>query len=992
MDIQTDFSEKLNHALWTSFIDENHVSDEHLQATLLTNRPPNGHKVREDIKSELRHCSCFSISVSFIKSGGLEPLLQTLTELELKDIPGRVLTTDYLNFTEPTAIRTLMKFKNIDVRMYMLEPGKKDGFHTKGFIFEQGDTVRVILGSSNLTETALSTSQEWNALLVGVKSGAFACKIQAEFERLWQDERTKPAKDVIDEYELTYKTVNDCRKALEKSVNLDKKGRIEPNLMQREFLNNLREIYKAKKTRALLISATGTGKTYAAALAIREKKPKRLLFVVHREQIASQAKKSFLRVLGGFESDFGFLSGTKRDYEGKKYVFATMLTVAGNLELFKPDDFDYIIIDEVHRAGAASYQKIMGYFTPKFWLGMTGSPDRPDGFDIYKLFDNVIAYEIRLQGALENDLLCPFHYFGIDDHGILLQAEATEEGAAKRKPNQQLTKDKFIHLNWKEIVDHFLENTRRYKYSGERVKGLVFVPSVQFAKDFAAKLRDRGVKALALSGDNSEKEREDAVNDLAGNGEKWLDYIVTVDIFNEGVDIPEVNQVVLMRPTESPIIFVQQLGRGLRKCQGKEFVVILDFIGMSDKNFLIPIALSGDRSYNKEVMRRLVTTGRIPGTSSINFDAVSRERIYKAIDSAKTSSIRLLKDAYWILKRKLGKIPSLHDYEKYGEIDATKFFQQKSISYNYHTFCQKVDKDYTKTLSQDSTTRLSWLSRKLGSAIRPSEGIVLQGILQGHETRLKTYLLEKLRAPQYGFVASQAHLNSVETMLKGDFERTETDKAAWGGISFIKDDGSGEWQADPDFLNALQNDPNFKPMVEDLCAFILRRWESLYNKRYKDTLFCLYTLYTYDDICRLLDWPKLMPAQNIGGYWYDKSTKTMAICVNYEKDSNAIAYHDRFISNSELIWLTKPNRRVGSEEVSRMMKRTPYDDTRIFLFIRRNKDDNEAKAFYFLGEVEPSGDPKDMFLNDGRPVVELNWKLSTPVDEDLYDYITGRRD
>lgn len=986
-----DFQEKLSHGLWTSFIDSNFASDEHLQASLLTNRPPNGHKVREDIKSELRDCSSFSISVAFITLSGLMPLLQTLRELELKGIPGRVLTTDYLHFSEPSAIRTLMEFKNIDVRMYMLEDGTDDGFHTKGFIFEQGDNVRVILGSSNLTSRALATSQEWNALLVGVKSGAFTSKIQTEFERLWQDERTKPAKEVIDDYELTYNTVKECLKTLEESANLDTIGRIEPNLMQREFLNNLREIYDAKKTRALLISATGTGKTYAAALAIRDRKPKRLLFVVHREQIARQARRSFLRVLGGFESDFGFLSGTERDYKGKKYVFATMLSVAGNLELFKPDDFDYIIIDEVHRAGASSYQKIMGYFTPEFWLGMTGSPDRPDGFDIYKLFENVIAYEIRLQGALENDLLCPFHYFGIDDHGILLNAEE-ERGAAKSKPSQQLTKDKFIHLNWDEIVDHFLENTRRYKYSGERVKGLVFVPSVQFAEGLAEKLRNRGVKALALSGDDPEATREAAVECLAhGSEDTRLDYIVTVDIFNEGVDIPEVNQVVLMRPTESPIIFVQQLGRGLRKCQGKEHVVILDFIGLSDKNFLIPIALSGDRSYNKEIMRRLVTTGRIPGTSSINFDAVSRERIYQAIDSANTNSMRLLKDAYVILKRKLNKIPSLLDYEKHGEIDATKFFQQKSASYNYHTFCQKVDPEYTKKLSLDSTTRLSWLSRKLGNSIRPSEGIVIQAIAQGRETRLKTYLLETLYA-QYGFSASSAHLNSVEVMLKGDFERTVQDKANWGGISFVQVDASGEWQADPAFLNALKDDRDFKPMVEELCAFIQRRWETMYAERYEDTLFCLGSLYTYDDVCRLLDWPKLMPAQNIGGYCYEQTTKTMPIFVNYEKADDAIAYHDRFISNSEIISISKTNRTVTSKDALRMTKQEPYQDTRVFLFVRRNKNDDEAKAFYFLGEMDAIDAPKAVTLNDGQSVFELLWRLRHPVNEELYDYITGRRD
>ena len=301
------------------------------------------------------------------------------------------------------------------------------------------------------------------------------------------------------------------------------------------------------------------------------------------------------------------------------------------------------MIDEAHHSSANSYKKVMEYFTPKLWLGMTATPDKRDdnleGRNIYEIFNHQIAYEIRLQDAMEEDLLCTFHYFGITDLKTI--SDAGKSSAEKM--------ENFIYLTSDERVEHVMKQAEYFGHSGERVKGLIFCSRIDEANVLSDKFNKKGWRTEVLSGSNSEAERVAAIEKLAGDeSEDALDYILSVDIFSEGVDVPEINQVIMLRPTESPIVFIQQLGRGLRKAVDKEYVVILDFIGNYRNNFMIPIALSGDRSYNKDNIRRYVTEGGriIPGASTIHFDEISRKRIFQAVDNANFSDIKLIRENY----------------------------------------------------------------------------------------------------------------------------------------------------------------------------------------------------------------------------------------------------------------------------------------------------------------------------------------------------------
>lgn len=627
----------------TAYINSSAASNLAYRPEFISNNYKRGKKVLSSIEDELLKCDQFQISVAFITLGGITPLLQTLRELEDRGIKGEILTTNYLTFTEPKALKKLNDFSNITLKMYNVDVTIED-FHTKGYIFKKEEIYRIIIGSSNITKTALTTNREWNTRLISTEEGEVTQNIIEEFNELWNSEYALNFDEFYEQYKEKYRIIKKQRKiALGEEIPSIEKYRLEPNSMQVGFIINLKKIIESGEKKALLISATGTGKTYASAFALRELKFKRMLFLVHRGQIAKQSLKSYRKVFGN-DISMGLVTGKHQDYD-VDFIFATIQTLSKDEVLKKYDRqaFDAIVIDEAHHSSASSYKKVMDYFTPELWLGMTATPDKRDdnleGRNIYEIFNHQIAYEIRLQDAMEEDLLCPFHYFGITDLEVISDVGKTV----------QEKEENFRYLTSDERVYNIMKQAQFFGYSGERVKGLIFCSRIDEAKELSEKMNEKGWRTLVLSGSDSESVRTNAIERLAGEeSEEALDYILSVDIFSEGVDVPEINQVIMLRPTESPIIFIQQLGRGLRKAEGKEFVVIIDFIGNYRKNFMIPIALSGDRSYNKDNIRRYVTEGGriIPGASTVHFDKISRQKIFQSIDNANFSDIKLIRENY----------------------------------------------------------------------------------------------------------------------------------------------------------------------------------------------------------------------------------------------------------------------------------------------------------------------------------------------------------
>ncbi len=968
--------EEILQASETAFIDMSVNSNLALRPKFISNDFKRGNKVLSSIEDELRYCDEFMISVAFITQSGITPLLQIFKELEKRGVKGRIMTTNYLTFSEPRALKQLNDLQNIEVKMYRVNPGEA-GFHTKGYIFRRNQDYKIIVGSSNLTQKALTENKEWNMQILSKQNGEMVHDVLTEFEELWGE--ALPLDSWIDTYTRIYEEQKKVAR-LSKQVVSFEEYTLKPNQMQVAFVDNLKKIVEAGEKRALLISATGTGKTYASAFALREMKSQKVLFLVHREQIAKQAIASYEKVFGKTRS-FGLLSGNSKDYE-VDYLFSTMQMMAKQetLSRFKKDEFRVIIIDEAHRVGASSYQNIMNYFEPDFWLGMTASPERTDDFDVYSAFEHNIAYEIRLQQALEENLLCPFHYFGITD--LEINGELVDEETGLRDFNK-LTSDV--------RVDYVIEQLQYYGYSGDRVKGLIFCSSRKEAIIFSEKFNERGYRTIALSGQDTQEKREESIERLVSdNVADALDYIFTVDIFNEGVDIPEINQVAMLRPTESPIVFVQQLGRGLRKANHKEYVVILDFIGNYKNNFMIPIALSGDRSYNKDNIRRYVLEGDrvIPGSSTIHFDEIAKKQIFAAIDSANFSDIKLIKENYKNLKNKLGYIPTLKDFDKYGEMDVLRIFDNNNLG-SYYKFLVKYEKDYKVRLSGAEEKVIEFISKKLASGKRIHELELLNRMLFYRHGLIG--MLRNSLSHTYGVRLQEKSVQNVVNIMTNEFP-TGTGKNTYSECVFMqKEEGQEDYSVTEAFSKMLDN-PDFFDILKELVEFGISRYRANYSNRYQDTNLVLYQKYTYEDVCRLLDWENNEVPLNIGGYKYDKNTKTFPVFINYDKADDiqdTIKYEDHFVNENILIAISKQSRTTESEDVQNFL----YSEQRgikVELFVRKNKDDKISKEFYYLGRMKATGKVKEFIMaNTDKTAVEIEWMLDTPVRKDIYEYIVG---
>lgn len=533
---------------------------------------------------------------------------------------------------------------------------------------------------------------------------------------------------------------------------------------------------------------------------------------------------------------------------------------------------------------------------------------------------------------------------------------------------------------------------------GERVKGLIFCSRIEEAKELSRKFNEHGLRTIALSGADSDAIRADAIErltmDVNSDEDDYLDYIITVDIFSEGTDIVEVNQVIMLRPTQSPIVFIQQLGRGLRKASEKEYVVILDFIGNYKNNFMIPIALSGDRSYNKDNIRRyLMEGGRIiPGASTIHFDEISRKRIFAAVDNANFSDIKLIKENYMNLKNKLGRIPRLQDFDDYGEMDVLRIFDNNSLG-SYYKFLVKYEKEYNIRLSTEAEKVIEFVSKKLANGKRIQELMLLKRMLvYAHKLSqmqvfagLKTELKER-----YGVEMSLEQQNNIVNIMTNEFPAGASKNTYTECVFIEKQDVAEEDYRISKSFEEMLSDRNFYEILKELVEFGISRYKRDFSNTYKDTDLVLYQKYTYEDVCRLLNWENNEVPLNIGGYKYDKKTRTFPVFINYDKSddiSDTTKYEDHFTSSSSLIAISKSGRTIASEDVQNFLH-AKERGIQVHLFVRKNKDDKISKEFYYLGHMQASGNVREFIMpNTSKTAVEIEWLLDVPVRKDLYEYI-----
>lgn len=962
-----DLLHNFQQSLYKGFIDQAQPSGERFKPALIVNKTDEN--VLNALHEELDHCETFFFSVAFVTESGLAMLKSHLLDLAKKGVKGRMLTSTFLNFNNPKVFRELLKISNLEVRL-----AEKKGFHSKGYIFDQGTHHSLIVGSSNLTASALKVNYEWNVKLTSMENGEIIHHFHAQFEDVW--ETAIPLSEPwIQLYEKDYMPVQQARTV---SMVADLPGiydknaisealQIIPNKMQEAALKEISLVREAGHEKGLVVSATGTGKTYLSAFDVRKFAPERMLFIVHREQILQKAKADYLQILGGVEEDFGILSGSSKQLDAR-YVFATiqMISKDGVLKGLDPEAFDYILIDEVHKAGAASYQKVINHFTPQFLMGMTATPERTDDFNIFELFDYNIAYEIRLQEALEEDMLCPFHYFGVtemeDESGVIDETTS------------------FSKLVTKERIDHILEKVAYYGHSGERVCGLMFCSRKEEAIQLSSLLNERGLRTVALTGDSSQDERLRQVERLE-NG--LLDYILTVDIFNEGIDIPRVNQVVMLRQTQSSIIFIQQLGRGLRKDPTKRFVTIIDFIGNYKNNYLIPVALSGDRTQNKDNIRRhMKDTSYIKGVSTVNFEEVAKNRIFKAINDSKLTDWKKLKEAYTALKQRIGRVPELYDFLLHNSLDPLVIAEKAGT---YHAFLVKM-KEKVPALALYEEQVLMMLSQEVLNGKRKHELLLLQQLLEhGGKVEQATFV-SALEAKGYQY--DETTLRSVQRVLDLSFFMQGARKKY--GDKPLVISGGGFYLFGTDFQGRLEDNELFRAQVKDLLQTAWALSEQYVDER----PLTLYEKYTRKDVCRLLNWES---DESSTMYGYKTKHGTCPIFVTFHKNEeidSSVAYTEDFLNPEVFQWSTRSNRTLASKEVQTII-RAQEKGIELFLFIK--KDDDEGKDFYYLGQVVPDQNNIEQSMmkdKNGKeiPVVHMNLQLERSVDSRLYHYIRSENE
>ena len=977
---------ELKSGLSAAYINGSSAANLAYKPAFVSNNPEEGNKLISSVEDELLCCEEFQISVAFITLGGVTPLLQTLKELEKKGVKGQILTTNYLNFSEPRALEKLNGLKNITLKMYDVEAAG-NGFHTKGYIFKKEEIYRIIIGSSNMTSAALTVNKEWNTKLISTESGEIAEEIVDEFQNLWNCEYALPYDDFYEVYKERYNIVKHQREIAKSEEILSlEKYRLKPNSMQERFIANLRKILERGEERALLISATGTGKTYASAFAMRELGFKRVLFLVHRVTLAKQAKNSFEKVFDK-KVTMGLVGAGSYEYE-KDYVFATVETLNRDTHLFQyqPNDFDCIILDEAHHSSNNIYTKVIHYFKPKLFLGMTATPDKrednQEGKNIYEIFHYQIAHEIRLQQAMEDNLLCPFHYFGISE--IISLDDKTLQAA-------KLTEEEFNQLTSDERVRHIIEQSEYYGYSGERVKGLIFCSRIKECEELSRKFNARGYRTVALSGKDSEEKRQEAFERLAMNEAdatqemQPLDYIFSRDILNEGVDIVEVNQVIMLRPTQSPIVFIQQLGRGLRKAPGKEYVVILDFIGNYNNNFMIPVALSGDRSYNADVIRKYVISGNstIPGASTVHFDEISKDKIFKSIDKIKGMKT-LIKESYVSLKNRLGRVPLLYDFYENQEIDPLVIVREYKT---YDAFMVAMEQGkYKNVLNEQEKLTLEYLSKTVLSGVRPDELVILSQLLHRDHIEVADFVREYQNT--YGIEISTSRVKEAIQVLQGHFVSKEAEYQKYCQIDILENDSAGMIKRLQSYTERLTHIP-FYTQVEDIIKVGIARYKEKYLPGLKsEDPFVLYEKYSRRDVSLLMNCGKDLSSIMYG---MKRIENDVFIFITYHKEESQDEknyvdgkpdYADAFEDNLIFKW----DSQIGKGLDSSYMKDVLEAD-RKHLFVK--KSDAET-SFYYMGQfdvLEARNAQKEDNRGRMQPITKVTMKMHHAVREDLLRYL-----
>lgn len=756
-----------------------------------------------------------------------------------RGVQVRILTGNYLGITQTSALCLIKKElgNRVDLRFYN---DKERSFHPKSYIFHYENTGEIYIGSSNISRSALTSGIEWNYRFNSLDDKKNFSLFYDTFVDLFENHSI-----VIDDEELTRYSKNWHKPAVSKDLakydnledDADTKVEVlfQPRGAQIEALYALEDSRSEGATKGLVQAATGVGKTYLAAFD--SAKYERVLFVAHREEILKQAAISFKNVR--HSDDYGFFYGKQKD-TGKAVIFASVATLGRSEYLtedfFAPNYFDYLVIDEFHHAVNDQYQRIVNYFKPQFLLGLTATPERMDGKKIYEICDYNVPYEISLKEAINKGALVPFHYYGIYDE--------TDYSSL------HLVKGRYDE---KELNETYIGNVKRYdliykyymKYRSKRALG--FCCSRQHAEEMAKEFCKRGIESVAVYSNADGEFSEDRDRAIEKLKNQEIRVIFSVDMFNEGVDIAALDMVMFLRPTESPIVFLQQLGRGLRTSKGKEYLNVLDFIGNYEKAGRAQLLLSGGKSFREKTAYDYNDI-EYPDDCIVDFDMRLID-LFKELDKKSLSIKERLKQEFYRVKELLdGKVPTRMELFTYMDDDIYQYCIKHAKENPFRRYMEFLNE--MQELSVDEEVVYSGIGREFLALIETTDMQkvykmpILYSFYNDGDVRLAVKDEEVLATWKKFFDNGTNWKDFAAGISYADYkamtDKQHLSKAKSMPIKFLKSSGKGFFIEKEDYAIAIRDDVEFvigneafKKHMKDILEY---RTMEYYRRRYAEKM------------------------------------------------------------------------------------------------------------------------------------------------------------